>query len=99
MTSYSFHEDHSYANYIYLAEIVAADNANIGTENSCKCYLPYNSQVEATVGIVDPILGKESAYINEYKNMIAKYHKGDNDISGKEHWRTWNEGVSFNNIQ
>ncbi|MBQ9458177.1 MAG: hypothetical protein IJU64_06750 [Bacilli bacterium] len=88
--------NNNYGRYFNL-KIVAADNANIGTENSCKCYLPYNYQVEATVGIVDPILGKESAYLNDYKNMIAKYHKGDNDISGKEHWRTWNEGISFNN--
>ena len=77
--------------------IVDANNATIGTANRCKCYLSYNYRVNATVGAGDPILGGEVAYLDDYKDMQAKYHDGDNDISGKEHWRTWKEGVSFNN--
>lgn len=86
----------TYGRYFNL-HLISASNATIDEEKKvCKCYLSYDHRVEATTGIIDNIRGLEIAYLNDYKNMETRYHKGDNDISGKEHWRTWKEGVSFN---
>jgi len=85
-----------YGRYFNL-HLLAAENASIGDEKQCKCYLSYNYKVSATTHVMDGLLGREVAYLNDYKNMISKYHKGDNDISGQESWRTWKEGVSFDN--
>ena len=83
-----------YGRYFNL-HLLAAENASIGDEKQCKCYLSYNYKVAATTRISDAVLGREVAYLNDYKTMLSKYHKGDNDISGQESWRTWKEGVSF----
>ena len=78
-------------------EIVSAENASIDPEKkNCKCYLGYAYRVEGTTGLRDNVLGRDIAYINDYRDMLSRYHKGDNDIDGKETWKTWKEGVSFN---
>lgn len=80
-----------YFNFLLLS----ASNGSIHSEKkSCKCFLSYDYRVEATVGLKDG--AREIAYINDYAQMESRYHKGENDISGKETWKTWKEGVSFN---
>ena len=88
--------DGMHGRYFHL-DIIAVENGVADPEkDSCACYLPYDYKVSATTGVQDEsVMGREIAYINDYAEMISKYHKGDGDISGKEHWRTWNEGISF----
>ena len=81
--------------YFHL-EFVDDGDTPIGANKACICRLAYSNEVTATVGSKDDAAVREIAYLDDYKNMIRKYHKGDNDISGKEHWKTWKEGVSFN---
>ena len=88
--------DKDYGRYFNL-DLIPPSNATLGQNGRCKCYTAYDYRVSATTGGYDGILGKEIAFLDDYKDMIAKYHKGDNDISGRENWRTWKEGVSFNN--
>ena len=84
-----------YGRYFHL-ELTDDSETPIGANKACICRLAYNYQVTATVGSKDDTGVREIAYLDDYKNMIRKYHKGDNDISGQEHWRTWKEGISFN---
>ena len=91
-----YDSENTYGRYFNLI-ITDASNASIGGNSVCKCYLPYDYKVEATTGITEPILSREIAYLNDYKQMLSKYHSGDNDISGKETWKTWKEGISFDN--
>ena len=84
-----------YGRYFEL-KIVSVSNANIGAHSFVQCYLPYDHKVHATTGINDSDRGREVAYITDLKTMVTKYHKGDNDIKDHEHWRTWKEGISFN---
>ena len=89
-----YDSQNTYGRYFTLS-LTAATNATLGSTKSCQCYLPYDYKVSATTGITDSILAREVAYLDDYKNMLSKYHSGDNDISGKEHWRTWKEGARF----
>ena len=90
-----YDSNNNYGRYFNL-KLLEASNAILGNEKTCRCYLSYNYKVEATVGISDTVNMREVAYIKEYKDMLSEYHKGDNDISGKETWKTWKEGVRFN---
>ena len=83
-----------YGRYFKLA-IVSATNANIGEQNVCKCYLPYNYQTEATVGLKNEAASREIAYFNDYAVMRTIYNDGDGDIGDTEHWKTWKEGSNF----
>ena len=86
----------TYGRHFYL-EILSAENASIGSQKKCTCYLPYDYKVKATTGIEDTDLQREVAYLDDYSKMESRYHKGEDDISGKEHWKTWKKGVSFDN--
>ena len=91
-----YDSNETYGRYFNL-HLESVTNASIGQVRQCKCYLPYDYKVAATTGLKNEVTNRKIAYLNDYRDMISKYHKGDNDISGKENWRTWKEGVSFNN--
>ena len=91
-----YDNDNEYGRYFNLI-IDNATNATIDTEKDvCKCYLSYNYRVSATTGIKDSY-NVETAYLKDYETMQYKYHKGKDDIDGGETWKTWDNGVSFNN--
>lgn len=97
LRTYSVADDNTVTNYgrYFNIKIDYVKNAEIEeNKDVCKCYLPYNYKTQVVVG--DQV-SDEVAYIKDYETMMTKYHKGDNDISGKETWKTWNEGVSFDN--
>ena len=83
----------TYGRYFTLI-IDSAENATV-TKDRCKCYLSFNSKVEATVGIKQD--RDEIGYINDYKTMQAQYHKGKGNLDGKSTWKSWKNGISFNN--
>ena len=62
----------------------------------CKCYVSYNYKVNATTGILNDY-SEEVAYINDYEIIQSKSHAGKEDIDGQETWKTWENGVTFNN--
>ncbi len=77
-----------------------AENATIyNDKKECICALTYNNKVSATVGLSSTALsGGEVAYIDDYEDLQAYYHKGDKNIDGKERWRSWKNGkISFDN--
>ena len=86
--------------HFYL-EIVSASSEDHtysidANKKTCKCFLPYGYAVNASMTANTSVIGdKTVAYLNDYKNMESRFHSGDNDISGKEHWKTWKEGVNF----
>ena len=85
-----------YGRYFGL-EIVSATGANIGSQKSCKCYLPYEFKADATTGGTALYSAREVAYLNDYKTMFMKFADGK-ELDGKEYYRTWKQaGVSFNN--
>ena len=91
LTTYS--GDQIYGRYFTLI-IDSAENATV-TKDSCKCYLSFNSKVEATVGVKQD--KDEIGYINDYKTMQTQYHKGKGNLDGKSTWKSWKNGVSFIN--
>ena len=84
-----------YGRYFNL-EIIAASNAAIGEQKACKCYLSYDFKAEATTGATAQFSAREVAYLNDYKTMFMKYAEGK-ELDGREYYRTWKHGVSFNN--
>ncbi len=78
----------------YSLVIDKAKNANI-TMAICKCYLPYDNIVDGTVGVKQST--GETGYINDYMKMQYIYNGGDGGIDGKDTWKSWKNGVSFNN--
>ena len=99
LRTYSVANDETVTNYGRYFNLIIdyADNATVEeNKNICKCYLPYNYKTQVVVGKQNESSIAEVAYIADYEDMLTKYHKGDEDISGKETWKTWNEGVSFN---
>ena len=85
-----------YGRYFNLI-IDEATNASLVTDkNICKCYVAYNYKVSATTGILNDY-SEEVAYLNDYNIMQSKSHGGKDDIDGQETWKTWENGVSFNN--
>ena len=91
LVTYSGNE--TYGRYFTLI-IDSAENATV-TKDRCKCYLSFNSKVEATVGLKQD--KDEIGYINDYKTMQTQYHKGKGNLDGKSTWKSWKNGVSFNN--
>ena len=93
-----------YGRYFNL-ELVSADNATIvESGKTCKCFLPYTvSGISVTAvngGEKDPITGRRSAYINEYKEILTDYYEGTDDIDGKETWKSWvDSNMSINSAQ
>ena len=85
-----------YGRYFTL-QITKVEGSAIGTRSICKCYTSYDYQVEATTGLTQEATGRKLAYLNDLKEMLYQYHSGKGDIDGKETWKTWNAGVSFNN--
>ncbi|MBE5763822.1 MAG: hypothetical protein E7338_06365 [Clostridiales bacterium] len=80
--------------------IDSAKNASVYMPKStCICSLPYGNKVSATTNIASTAINAgEVAYIDDYKTLQAKYHKGDKNIDGKETWKSWkNGGISFEN--
>ena len=92
----TYEGDNDYGRYFNL-EITGVDNGNIGTNKSCKCYLNYTTKVEATTNIKDEMIGRESAYINDYQTMLMEYEDGISNLDGKSTWKSWKNGMSFNN--
>ena len=84
-----------FGRYFNLSITEVSSNASISGVKTCKCYLPYDYKVSVVTNDYDPINNRRVAYLEDYKNMISKYHKGENDISGKETWKTWKKGVNF----
>lgn len=78
----------------YNIVIDKAEQAEI-TRDRCKCYLPYNSSVEATVGVMQS--EGEAAYINDYQIMQSLYHGGKGNLDGRSTWKSWKNGITFNN--
>ena len=80
--------------------IDSAENATVlDAKKDCVCSLTYENRVSATTGLTSSGLGGgEVAYINDYQKLQAYYHKGDNNIDGKERWKSWKNGkISFEN--
>ena len=64
--------DEMYGRYFHL-EIVSATNAAIGTQNACKCYLPYEFKASATTGGTALYTAREVAYLDDYKTMFMQF--------------------------
>ena len=87
----------TFGRYFTLYIDSVSNNATIDEgKGTCKCYLPYDHRVNAKT-YLDGTLQREISYLEDYEDNISKYHKGEGDISGKDTWKTWKEGVSFNN--
>ncbi len=71
-----------------------ADGAEI-TRDRCRCYQPYDTAAEATVGVMQNI--GEAAYFNDYKKMQEIANSGKGGIDGRSTWKSWKNGVSFSN--
>ena len=84
--------DNVYGRY-YSLVIDRADGAVV-TRDRCRCYLAYNSSVNMTVTTQGD---SEVAYLNDYATMQSLYHKGKGNLDGKKTWKSWKNGVSFNN--
>ena len=93
-------EGEIYDRYFTLV-IDSAENADVDTaKDTCKCHMPYDSEVSATTGILVDTVGSdyEVAYLDDYKLMQSIYNKGKDNLDGKKTWKSWtNGGVSFVN--
>ena len=79
-------------------KITGVENAQIVEgKDTCKCYLPYDYKVGATVGIYDTNSSREVAYLNDYKTMLMQYDGGTGGLDGHSTRKTWEKGISFDN--
>ena len=90
-------DNSTYGRYFNL-KITDASNATIDpNKNTCKCYLTYNSRVEATIDAPnDQTLGSKISYINDYKTMEMAY-EGGAQVDGGSTRKSWQHGVTLNN--
>ena len=87
--------DKMYGRYFNL-EIISVTNGAVGSQKTCKCYLPYDFKADATTGTTALYTSREVAYLNDYKTMFMKFNDGK-ELDGKEYYKTWKHGTSFNN--
>lgn len=92
-----YDQNQTYGRFFDL-KLIGADNATIVPDKDvCKCYLPYDNKVEATVDVTDPITGRKVSYINDYKTMLMQYDGGTGGLDGGSTRKTWDKGINFNN--
>ena len=84
-----YDQNQTYGRYFDL-KIIDVDNAQVvENKGTCKCYLPYDHKVEATVGITDTYSSREVAYLNDYKTMLMQYDGGTGGLDGGSTRKTW----------
>jgi len=79
----------------YFSLVIDRAEGAVVTQNRCRCYLSYESRVDATLGVHQENF--DVSYLDDYKLMQSIYHKGKYDLDGKKTWKSWKNGVSFNN--
>ena len=82
-------------------KIDSAENAEVNTSrDTCKCYLSFNSSVDATVGQLVTTIGgtQEVAYCNAYKTMQSKYYN-KKTLDGRKTFKSWQYGMSYVNAE
>ncbi len=85
-----------YGRYFNLKITSVSAGASIGTNSSCKCYLPYNYKVEG-MSSTNSTTGRITAYLKDEYKMQSLFNSGIDDLDGKSTWKTWKKGMSFNN--
>ena len=94
-----YDKNNTYGRYFNLI-IYKTINASLDNSRSyAKCYLPYDFKVEAVTDVVDGF-DKNRAYLKEYANFQARYHKGISNLDGKSTWYTFKKGnnVTFTDV-
>ena len=90
-------ENEIYGRYFNLVIDDVKNASLVEGRDTCKCYLSYNYKVSASLGNINDLQTEEVAYISDYAMVQQKHHDGKEDIDGKETWKTWENGISFNN--
>ena len=86
-----------YGRYFNLVIDEVQNASLVEGKDVCKCYLSYNYKVSASLGNLNELQTEEVAYISDYATVQQKHHDGKEDIDGQETWKSWQNGVSFNN--
>ena len=95
-------DNKQYGRYFNLV-IEKATNATVVTDsnkNTSQCYLPYNHKAEIVTGQFQDKATRDNvpyAYFKDYSYPLTQYDDGKNSLDGKSSWRTWKEGMTFNN--
>lgn len=79
--------------------IDSAYNAAVDeSRNVCKCYLPANHLVQATLATRQNGLDTvDATYFNDFVETLYGFTDGSTDIENGRPWRSWQSGVSFEN--
>ncbi|MDY6367702.1 MAG: hypothetical protein SPL13_04230 [Clostridia bacterium] len=86
-----------YGRYFKI-KIDSVENAVVEEgKDVCKCTLPYDSKVNATVGSVTEVYGgrREIAYFDDYADTLSVASSGEYDVEDKTSWKSWENGVVF----